>query len=77
MPKKKETFEQSLGRLDEIVRALEHGEASLDEALKLFEEGTRLLGSCGKMLDEAQQKVVRLKKGEDDKPEEIPFEEQG
>ena len=72
--KKKETFEQSLTRLDEIVSKLEDGEASLDESLSLFEEGTRILGDCSKQLDEAEQKVVRLKKGEDGNPQEMPFE---
>ena len=74
--KKKETFEQSIERLDEIVRLLEGGEVSLDESLSLFEEGTRILGICSKQLDEAEQKVVRLKKGTDGEPQEMPFEEE-
>ena len=54
------TFEQSLARLDEIVRRMERGEVPLEEALKLFEEGTTLIASCSKLLDEAEMKVVRL-----------------
>jgi len=73
--KKKESFETAISRLDEIVKVLERGEAPLDEALALFEEGTKLLGSCGKQLDEAEQKVVRLMKGEDGDPVELPFDE--
>ncbi|MCL2827823.1 MAG: exodeoxyribonuclease VII small subunit [Oscillospiraceae bacterium] len=73
--KKKETFESAISRLDEIVKILEQGEAPLDEALALFEEGTGLLGACGKQLDEAEQKVVRLMKGEDGDPVERPFDE--
>ena len=73
--KKKQSFEESLLRLDEIVKALEQGEVPLDRALTLFEEGTRLLKSCGKQLDQAEQKVVRLVKGEDGSPIEHPFEE--
>ena len=68
------SFEAALARLDEIVKALERGQAPLDEALTLFEEGTRLLGSCGKQLDEAEQKVVRLMKGPDGAPAEAPFD---
>ena len=39
MEKNKEniTFEQSLGRLEEIVRMLENGSAPLDKSLELFE----------------------------------------
>ena len=75
MTQKKMSFEQSIERLNEIVRHLEKGEAPLSESLALFEEGTALISTCGKMLDEAEQKVVMLKKGENGEPEEIPFED--
>jgi len=68
------SFEAALGRLDEIVKALERGQVPLEEALVLFEEGTRLLGSCGKQLDEAEQKVVRLMKGPEGTPVEGSFD---
>ena len=68
------TFEQSLARLEEIVRLLERGDAPLAESLGLFEEGAALLRACGKQLDEAEQKVVQLRKSADDSPEELPFE---
>ena len=73
--KKKPSFEESLLRLDEIVKALEQGEVPLDKALTLFEEGTRLLKACGKQLDQAEQTVVQLTKGEDGNPVELPFDE--
>ena len=68
------SFEQSLARLDEIVRHLEKGDLPLSDSLKLFEEGTGLLSTCNRMLDEAVQKVVKLRKGADRSPEEMPFE---
>jgi exodeoxyribonuclease VII small subunit len=71
---KKPTFEQAVSRIDEIVKALEKGDAALDASLSLFEEGTALIKYCGKMLDEAEQKVARLQKGPDGKPEEVPFQ---
>lgn len=74
MAKEKPSFEQALGRLDEIVRHLEKGDLPLSESLKLFEEGSGLLKDCSAMLDEAEQKVVKLKKGEDRQPVELPFE---
>ncbi len=68
------TFEQQITRLDQIVRALEKGDAPLEESLKLFEEGTGLIRSCSRLLDEAEQKVVALRKTEDGTPEELPFQ---
>ena len=70
------TFEQQLARLEEIVAALEKGDAPLAESLKLFEEGTRLVGACEAQLTEAEQKVVKLMKGADGEPVELPFEEE-
>ena len=40
MAKKSQSFEQSITRLDEIVRQLEQGNVPLEDALKLFQEGT-------------------------------------
>ena len=68
------TFEQSLARLEEIVSLLEKGDAPLAESLGLFEEGAGLVRECGAMLDEAEQKVVKLRKSADGSPEELPFE---
>ena len=76
MSEKTKSFEQSIARLDEIVRLLEKGEAPLEQSLTLFEEGTALIKNCGKMLDKAEQKVVMLKKGADGEPEELPFDVQ-
>ena len=69
----KKTYEDSVKRLEDIVSALECGDASLDESLKLFEEGTKLVHDCGAMLDKAEQKVMKLSKGADGAPVESPF----
>ncbi len=76
MAEKKLSFEQALGRLEEIVKHLEQGDLPLSESMELFEEGTGLLNACGKMLDEAEQKVVKLRKGPDREPVELPFEDE-
>lgn len=68
------SFEQSLARLDEIVKHLERGDLPLNESLELYEEGTSLINACGKMLDTAEQKVVKLRKGADRAPVETEFE---
>lgn len=74
MAKKEMSFEGALARLEEIVKSLEKGDAPLAESLGLFEEGAGLLRACEKLLDEAEQKVVQLRKGPDGAPEELPFE---
>lgn len=75
MSAKKATFEQQLQRLEEIVSLLEKGDAQLADSLALFEEGTKLIASCSSELDQAEQKVVKLMKGTDGAPVELPFEE--
>jgi exodeoxyribonuclease VII small subunit len=75
MEKASKTFEQSLARLEEIVRTLEKGDAPLGDALKLFEEGTGLVASCNGLLDEAELSVAKLMKGADGAPVELPFDE--
>lgn len=69
------TFEQSLARLEEIVRLLEKGDAPLSDALKLFEEGTGLVRSCSDQLNEAELQVAKLMKGADGEPVALPFDE--
>ena len=69
------TFEEAMARINEIVRNLEKGDAPLDKSLALFEEGAKLMKNCGKMLDEAEQKLVKLQKGEDGNPVELEFDD--
>lgn len=76
MSEQSKTFEQSMTRLEEIVRRMERGEVPLEEALALFEEGTGLVASCTKQLDEAEMKIVRLSKGADGAPVEREFEDE-
>ena len=70
----KKTFEDNMARLEEIVGKLEKGDAPLSDSLKLFEEGTKLIGQCRTELDKAEQQVVKLMKGPDGAPVELPFE---
>ena len=70
----KKTFEEAITRLDAIVKALERGEAPLEEALSMFAEGTELIKYCGEILENAEQKVVKLRKGPDGEPEETVFD---
>ena len=62
------TFEKSMERLEQIVRAMERGDVALDESLKLFTEGAELVRACGKLLDDAQLQVQKVVKGTDGEP---------
>ena len=75
MARKKLSFEEAMKRLEEIVSHLEKGDIPLEESIRLFEEGSGLLALCSSQLEEAEQKVSLLRRGDDDEKEEIPFEE--
>ncbi len=55
-----QSYENSLKRLEEIVKLLEEGGQPLEKTLELFSEGTALISACGKYLDDAEQKITNL-----------------
>jgi len=62
MPREKaETFEQLYARLEATVGKLEAGGLSLEDAIAVYEEGMTLARQCQQRLDEAEQKVTKLK----------------
>ena len=68
-----QTFEQSMVRLEQIVRAMEKGDVELEESLKMFQEGTELIRRCGKLLDEAELQVKKIMTEPDGSPVEEAF----
>lgn len=70
------TFEQSMARLEAIVRAMERGDVALEESLKLFQEGTELVRNCQKLLDEAQLQVKKIMTAPDGSPVEEDFRDE-
>ena len=74
--KKEKSFEENITRLEEIVSLLERGDAPLKDTLALFEEGTGLVRRYTALLDSAEQQVVKLQKGPDGAPVELPFGEE-
>lgn len=76
MNEQNHTFETNMSRLEQIVRALERGEAPLEESLKLFQEGTELVRSCGKLLDEAELQVKKVLVSADGTPREGDFNDE-
>ena len=70
------TFEESMARLEQIVRAMERGDVALEESLKLFQEGTELVRSCKKLLVDAQRQVQKIMPAPDGSPVEEDFQDE-
>lgn len=76
MNKTNQTFEASMTRLEQIVRAMERGDVALEESLKLFQEGTELVQRCQKLLVEAQLQVKKIMVAQDGSPVEEDFHDE-
>ena len=57
---KKQSFEQALNNLEQIVEKFESGELPLDEMIKEYEEGAKLAKFCLKKLEDAENKITQL-----------------
>ncbi len=51
------SFEESLRRLETVVREMESGELPLDEMMRRFEEGRALVTACNTALAAIRQRV--------------------
>ena len=58
----KQSFEESLRRLEEIVSQLEQGEIPLEDSMKIYEEGLALSKACIEKLTQAELKLKKLSK---------------
>lgn len=70
------TFEESMIRLEQIVRAMERGDVALEESLKLFQEGTELVRNCQKLLENARMQVKKIMTAPDGSPVEEDFRDE-
>ncbi len=59
--KKKQTLEEQLLRLEEILDTLDSGEEALETMIKLYEEGTTLVKDARTSLDAAEQKITTIR----------------
>ena len=57
---KKNDFEKSINRLEELVAKMESGESSLEQNLEWFEEGMDLIKTCQTHLADADKRVQEL-----------------
>ncbi|MDY4507297.1 MAG: exodeoxyribonuclease VII small subunit [Candidatus Faecousia sp.] len=76
MNQENQTFEASMTRLEQIVRAMERGDVPLEESLKLFQEGTELVRNCQKLLDDAQLQIKKIMTAPDGSPVEEDFQDE-
>jgi exodeoxyribonuclease VII small subunit len=60
------TYEESILRLEEILKQLEGDNVDLETALSRYEEGVRLLKNCHGILESARQKIEILRSVEAD-----------
>lgn len=55
--KERQSFEQALSKLEEIVEELEDESITLERSLSLYEEGIKLSKICTETLESARQKI--------------------
>lgn len=58
---RKTTFEDELGKLEDIVRALESGETPLAELVTRYETGMKHLRACREFLSDAELRLEQLR----------------
>ena len=76
MTKKKQSFEESLAQLENVVGKMEGGEIPLDECIDLYEKGVKLADFCAKELDAAEKRIEKLQKKPGGEFETTPFDEE-
>jgi exodeoxyribonuclease VII small subunit len=67
MPKKSETYEEMMMKLETLVESMESGELSLEQSMKNYEEGIKICNKLYKILNEAEGKIkILTEQGEED-----------
>lgn len=64
MPKK-ESYEEMITKLQEILKNLETDELDLEESMKSYEEGVKLVNKIYKVLDSYEAKISIIKDEEE------------
>ncbi len=68
----KQTFEEAMKQLEQIVQELESGDLPLEKAILKYEEGVRLSRFCSEKLDETEKRITILQ-NQEEKVLEKPF----
>ncbi|MDD6795305.1 MAG: exodeoxyribonuclease VII small subunit [Clostridiaceae bacterium] len=57
---KKESYEEMLGKLQDILNGLEEDELNLDESMKAYEDGVKLVNKLYKTLNTLEGKITMI-----------------
>lgn len=57
MPKKIESYEDMMAKLEDIVNKMDGDNLSIDDSMKKYEEGMKLCGKMYKILKDAEGKI--------------------
>ena len=62
---KKESYEEMLAKLQNILDSLENGEINIEESMKAYEEGVKLVNKLYKTLNTLEGKISLVKNEEE------------
>lgn len=60
MAAKKQTYEENIEQIDEILEKLENGELSLEDSINEYEKAIKLIKESEKLLEIGEGKVLRV-----------------
>ena len=70
------SFSKNIEELEKIIQRLEREALPLEEAMEIFERGVALVKNCQAYLAEAQQKVMLVDEGGNEKAWEAEAQEE-
>ncbi len=71
----RQSFEEGIKRVENIIEALQSGEVSLEESIKLYRDGVEILDYCSNKLNDAERQVKILQKSTEGQFKQEPFVE--
>ncbi len=60
MAAKKQTYEENIKQIDEILEKLENGELSLEDSINEYEKAIKLIKESEKLLEIGEGKVLKV-----------------
>lgn len=57
---KEMSFEEAIGKLEEIVTKLEEDNVSLEKAIDYYQKGMKLSKQCANILQQSEEKMAKL-----------------
>ena len=60
MAVKKQSYEENIAQIDEILEKLESEELSLDDSISEYEKAIKLIKESGKLLEAGEGKVMKV-----------------